>query len=96
MSAEPPKKRRGMPRGMYIGSAWIGFSLLMAVCWLLSLWQSERLLGQGLGDPRNFRLLLNLIAIFGFALPMVHGIRVLRRAGREVRAEEARKRSEPM
>ena len=77
MSAEPPRKRRGMPRGMYIGSAWIGFSLLMLLCWMLSLWQSERLLEQGLGNPRNFRLLLNLMAVFGFALPMLLGIRTL-------------------
>lgn len=96
MSAEPPKKRKGMPRGMYIGSAWIGFALLMLACWILSLGQSERLLDQGLGDIRNFRLILNLIAIFGFALPLLYGIRILRRAGQTVRENEGSERSEPM
>ena len=77
-----------MPSGMYIGSAWIGFALLMAACWVLILFQSEKLLAEGLGSANNYRIILNLVAILGFALPLLIGLRTLRRAGKQVRGEQ--------
>ena len=89
---EPAKKKRRMPRGMYVGSAWIGFSILMFLCWFLSVRTSRYYIAQGIGDPANFRTILALIAIFGFALPMLIGIRTLRRTGRAAREAEQRER----
>lgn len=79
---------------MYIGSAWIGFAFLSLACWFLSVAQSQRFLEQGLGNRDNFQFILLMIAIFGFALPMIHGIRTLRRAGKEVQQDELQKRME--
>lgn len=93
MSDETPKKKKGMPRGMYVGSAWIGFAFLMLACWILSLMQSQRYLEQGLGNGDNFQLILNMLAVFGFALPMMRGLRILRRAGKQVQLDELEKRS---
>lgn len=92
--SERSGRKKGMPRGMYIGSAWIGFALLMGACWVLILFQSERFLEQGLGNPNNFRLILNVVAIFGFALPMLVGVRTLRRAGKQTRLEQGHEPSE--
>lgn len=92
MSTDTPKKKKGMPRGMYIGSAWIGFAFFSLLCWFISVGQSQRFLEQGLGNRDNFQFLLLMIAIFGFALPMLHGIRTLRRAGKEVQQQETQKR----
>lgn len=93
MSTDTPKKKKGMPRGMYVGSAWIGFAFLSLACWFLSVTQSQRFLEQGLGNASNFQFILLTIAVFGFALPMLHGIRVLRRAGKEVQRDELEKRT---
>jgi hypothetical protein len=95
MSTEAPKKKKGMPRGMYIGSAWIGFAFLSLACWLLAVAQSQRYIEQGLGNPDNFQFILLMIAVFGFALPMIHGLRTLRRAGKQVQRDELQKRMEP-
>lgn len=83
-------RRKGMPSGMYIGGAWIGFALLMGACWILILFQSEKLLAQGLGNAGNYRIILNVVAIFGFALPLLIGIRIMRRAGKQVRLDQDR------
>lgn len=85
------KKKERMPTGMYIGSAWIGFALLMFVCWVLSLNSANFYITQGEGNPRNFMLLLQLMAVFGFGLPMLIGLRMVRRAGQQSKtAEEER------
>ncbi len=81
-----------MPSGMYVGSAWIGFSILMFLCWFLSVRTSRYYIAQGIGNPANFRAILALIAIFGFALPMLIGIRTLRRTGRAAREAERKER----
>jgi H+/Cl- antiporter ClcA len=95
MSTETtPKKKKGMPRGMYIGSAWIGFAFLSLACWLLSVAQSRQYIEQGLGNSSNFQFILLMIAVFGFALPMLYGIRTVRRAGKEVQQDELQKRME--
>lgn len=78
----PPHKKRGMPRGMYLGSMWIGFAIFSLICWVLTLRSADTFLQQGLGDPTSFRLILIAISIFGFMFPMLYGLRMLRRAGR--------------
>ncbi len=84
-------KKERMPTGMYIGSAWIGFAILMLLCWMLALMQSSILLQDSQGSLQNYRIILNLIAIFGFAIPMLIGLRTLRRAGRKVQEQERKK-----
>jgi len=81
--AEEKKKKERMPTGMYIGSAWIGFSILMFICWVLSFIQVNYYVEQGVGNIANFMTILIGIAIFGFGFPMMIGIRTLRRAGRK-------------
>lgn len=84
-------KKERMPTGMYIGSAWIGFAILMLLCWMLALMQSNTLLQDSQGSLQNYRIILNLIAIFGFAIPMLIGLRTLRRAKQQVQEQERRK-----
>jgi hypothetical protein len=76
---------------MYIGSAWIGFAIFMLFCWILSTISAQSYVQQGYGDVDNFRLLLVIIPIFGFAIPMLVGIRTLRRAGQQAREQESRR-----
>jgi hypothetical protein len=85
-------KKKGMPRGMYIGSAWIGFAIFMLLCWILSFITVNSYVRQGVGDVANFMTILILIPIFGFMLPMLIGIRTLRRAGRQAREQAERER----
>lgn len=82
------KKSNRMPTGMYVGSAWIGFSILMFVCWVLAFIQTNYYVKQGIGDIANFMTILICIAIFGFGIPLMIGIRTLRRAGRQVQETE--------
>ena len=82
------KKKERMPTGMYIGSAWIGFSILMFVCWVLSFIQVNYYVEEGIGNVANFMTILICMAIFGFGIPMMIGIRTLRRAGRKVKEQE--------
>lgn len=84
-------KKGRMPTGMYIGSAWIGFAILMLLCWMLALMQSNTLLQQSQGSLQNYKIILNLIAIFGFAIPMLIGLRTLRRAKQQVQEQERSK-----
>jgi hypothetical protein len=84
-------KKERMPTGMYIGSAWIGFAILMLLCWMLALMQSNTLLQESLGTLQNYRIILNLIAIFGFAIPMLIGLRILKRAKQQVQEQERKK-----
>jgi hypothetical protein len=77
-----------MPRGMYVGSAWIGFAIFMLICWFLSVSSARFYVAQGIGSAANFRAILAIIAIFGFAFPMMIGIRTLRRTRRQVQAAE--------
>ncbi len=87
--AEQSKKKKGMPRGMYIGSAWIGFAIFMFLCWILAFMNVNSYVKQGVGDVANFMTILILIPIFGFMFPMLIGLRTLRRAGRQAREEAA-------
>lgn len=82
------QKKKGMPRGMYIGSAWIGFALFMLICWILAFITVNSYVRQGVGDVANFMTILILMPLFGFMFPMLIGLRTLRRAGREVREED--------
>ncbi|MGB0389262.1 MAG: hypothetical protein ACPGWR_30940 [Ardenticatenaceae bacterium] len=83
------KKKDRMPTGMYIGSAWIGFSIFMLICWVLSFMQVNSYVKEGVGNVANFMTILICMAIFGFAIPMLIGIRTLRRAGRVAKAQQA-------
>ncbi len=78
---------------MYGGSALIGFALFMIMCWVLSLRSADFFLHQQMGNVAGFKMILILIPIFGFMLPMLLGIRTLRRAGQQAQqdalAEEA-------
>jgi hypothetical protein len=86
---EPKKKKKRMPTGMYVGSGLIGFAIFMFLCWVLSFITVNDFLQQGVGDVANFMTILILMPIFGFALPLLLGIRMLRRAGRKVKEEKA-------
>ena len=88
--AQEKKKKNRMPTGMYTGSALIGFSILMFICWVLSFMQVNNYVEQGIGNVANFMTILICIAIFGFAIPMLIGIRTLRRAGRLAKEQEAK------
>ncbi len=92
---ETKRAKKGMPRGMYIGSAWIGFAIFMLLCWVISLSAANSYIEQGLGSARNFQIILTLIPVFGFALPMIVGVRTLRRAGRHAREAAQRERERP-
>ncbi|MDQ4076266.1 MAG: hypothetical protein M3220_08465 [Chloroflexota bacterium] len=81
------KKKKGMPPGMYIGSALIGFAIFMVLCWSLALRSADFFIQQNMGSVAGFKIILILIPIFGFMIPMLLGIRTLRRAGRQAREE---------
>ncbi len=83
------KRKQKMPRGMYIGAAWIGLAVFMFLCWIITFMTVNDYVRRGVGDVANFMTILILVPIFGFMIPMLLGIRTMRRAGREARQAAA-------
>lgn len=89
-SSPKPKKKSRMPTGMYTGGAILGIAILGMLLFIYTFIRSISLVQLGTGNVANYMTILIFIAIFLVGIPFYVGLRTLRRAGREARAQARR------
>ncbi|GEM_PF-3870605 len=67
---------------MYLGGALLGIAALGFLFWCMAFLRADALVRQGIGDVRNYVIILTAYPVFFVTLPLYFGLRLLRRGRR--------------